>query len=336
MNLPRVLVDPRFRRMDGVYPPAIRARLNACCTPLWAQDEPATEEFVNAHAHQIEAILCGFWAYGDVKRFPKLKAIIETGGNLPKPDALDYAHCAAEGIRVLSCSTAFGPYVAELGLTLALSAARNIAQTDRAMHTDGSENWSHTDLGDSFSLYDKPVGFIGYGGLARSLRPLLTPFRPDLMVHDPWLTDSYLETQGVRPVSVETLLMESRVIFVLAAPSVENKAFLDRERLELIRPDSVFVLLSRSHVVDFDALTRLVGAGWFRAGIDVFPEEPLAADHPIRKAEKAVLTSHRAGTTNESIAAIGEVVVDDLAAILSGRIPMRCQAAQPEYIKRRG
>ncbi|MGC4043912.1 MAG: NAD(P)-dependent oxidoreductase [Armatimonas sp.] len=336
MSLPKVLIDPRFRRMEGVYPPQTRARLEACCELLWARDEPAPDDFVATHAHQIEAILCGYWAYGDVSRFPKLKAIIETGGNLPAPDKLDYAHCFAQGIRVLSCSTAFGPYVAELGLTLAISAARNIGLTDRAMHSDGSENWSHTELGDSFSLYGKPIGLIGYGGLARSLRQLLAPFQPKLMVHDPWLTDSYLESQGVQPVSVETLLTESRVIFVLAAPSADNKAFLDRERLELIRTDAVFVLLSRAHVVDFDALTRLVGAGWFRAGIDVYPEEPLPADHPIRKADKAVLTSHRAGTTEEAIAAIGEVAVDDLAAILSGRIPMRCQAAQPEYLKRRG
>jgi phosphoglycerate dehydrogenase-like enzyme len=45
------------------------------------------------------------------------------------------------------------------------------------------------------------------------------------------------------------------VIFVLAAPSVENRALLSRERLERIQPGAVPVLVSRAHVVDFDALT---------------------------------------------------------------------------------
>jgi phosphoglycerate dehydrogenase-like enzyme len=310
--------------------------LERVCTPLWARDEPVPDDFVTTHEGEIEAILCGYWAYGDVTRFPRLKAVIETGGGLPKPESLDYAHCAANGIRVLSCSTAFGPFVAELGLALALSAARNVAETDRAMHGDASENWSHTELGDAFSLYRRTMGLIGFGGLARALRPLLAPFAPKLLVHDPWLTDDYLKSQGVEPVDVDTLLVKAQIIFVLAAPSAENRAFLDRARLEKIRNDAVFVLLSRSHVVDFEALTELVLDGRFRAGIDVFPEEPLPANHPIRQATRAVLTSHRAGTTDEAIAAIGEVVVDDLDAILSDKIPVRCQPYQPEYIRRRG
>ncbi len=331
-----ILIDPRFRTLENVFSSEHLARINNLGPILWAKDDPAPDDFVSAHAETIEAILCGWWAYGDVKNFPNLKVIIETGGGLPAPDKLDYAHCFSRGIRVLSCSTAFGPYVAEMGLALALSAARNVARTDRAMHEGASENWDHTHLDDAFSLYGKTVGLIGFGGLARALRPLLAPFHPTLLVHDPWMTDSYLVSQGVQPVSVETLLSDSRVIFVLAAPSAENRAFLDKPRLELISPDAVFVLLSRAHVVDFDALTELLLAGKFRAGIDVFPDEPLQKDHKIRQAKSATLTSHRAGTTYEALRAIGEVVTDDIEAILTGRIPMRCQPAQPEYLKRRG
>src|SRR5207302_7419271 len=129
----------------------------------------------------------------------------------------------------------------------------------------------------------------------RHLKPLLAPFRCSILAYDPWLTDGYLRTQGVTPASLDELVQRSKIIFVLAVPSQANRALLDRERLERIAPDSLLVLMSRSHLVDFEALTEMVTAGRFQAAIDVFPEEPLPADHPIRKAPNTVLSPHRAG-----------------------------------------
>jgi phosphoglycerate dehydrogenase-like enzyme len=98
----------------------------------------------------------------------------------------------------------------------------------------------------------------------------------------------------------------------------------------------VFLLLSRSHVVDFDALTELLAAGRFRAGIDVFPQEPLPKDHPIRRVKHAVLSSHRAGAIGEGLQNVGHLVADDLEAICSNLVPQRMQLAQPEFIRLRG
>ena len=169
--------------------------------------------------------------------------------------------------------------MAEMGLGLALACSRQIAWTDQAFRRD-EPNWSHTsfdtEIGTPFTLYGKQVGFIGFGGLARALKPLIDPFGCPIQVYDPWLTDAYLRGQKVTPTDLDTLLSTSKVIFVLAVPSASNRALLDREKLSLIRPDAVFILLSRSHVVDFDALTDMLLAGRFRAGIDVFPQEAAA------------------------------------------------------------
>ena len=83
-------------------------------------------------------------------------------------------------------------------------------------------------------------------------------------------------------------------------------------------------------MVDFDALTDLVLQGRFKAAIDVFPQEPLAADHPIRRAKGAVLSAHRAGSVQEGLWEIGAMVVDDLEAIVRGLPPQRLQQAQHE------
>jgi phosphoglycerate dehydrogenase-like enzyme len=130
------------------------------------------------------------------------------------------------------------------------------------------------------------------------------------------------------------LLATSKVIFALAIPTVENQALLTRDLLEQIQPGAVVVLISRAHVVDFDALTDLVLAGRFKAAIDVFPSEPLPLDHPIRRAPGAVLSAHRAGSVPEGLWDIGRMVVDDLEAIVRGLPPQRLQTAQPELIGR--
>jgi phosphoglycerate dehydrogenase-like enzyme len=223
--------------------------------------------------------------------------------------------------------------VAEMALGMALAASRQIVAGHVAFQ-DGSERYLHQGNIDTFTLYDKPVGLIGYGGLARALRPLLAPFRCRFSVYDPWLPPTYLRDQGVMPVSLEELLSTSRVIFVLAIPSVENKALLDREMLNLIAPDAVFVLVSRAHVVDFDALTEMLYARRFRAAIDVFPEEPVPADHPIRHAPNVVLAAHRAGSVKEGLHHIGHLVANDLEAILAGLPPLEMQAAEPEIVRR--
>jgi phosphoglycerate dehydrogenase-like enzyme len=334
-----VLLDPSFRRMDNIFRDEDLGRLHAAADVVWGKDEPAPAEVVESVRDQVGIIITGGWRHGDVARFPRLRAIMEVSGSFPSPATLDYAACFAHGVRVLSCAPAFGAAVAEMGLGLALASTRQIAWTDRAFRT-GEPNWSHTEfpteIGDTFTLYGKTVGLIGYGGLARSLRPLLAPFGCQIQAYDPWLTEGYLREQGVAPVGLETLLSTSRVIFVLAVPSASNQALLGRNLLELIRPDAVFVLLSRSHVVDFDALTELLAAGRFRAAVDVFPQEPLPAEHPIRRLPHVVLTSHRAGAMGEAIQTIGRYVADDVEALCAGLAPWRMQVAQPEFIRLRG
>jgi phosphoglycerate dehydrogenase-like enzyme len=330
---PTVIVDPHFRSMGEIFTAGDLARLHEHAQVIWGHDEPMPQALFDAHIEEAQAVVCADWRYGleSLERAAQLRAVLTVSGGFPRK--LDYEHCFARGIRVLSAAPAFARSVAEMALALALAASRDVASGDRAMRA-GGEQWLHAGNRDSFMLYRKPVGFIGYGGLGRALHPLLMPFGCRIGVYDPWLTDGYLRTQGVMPQQLDDLLAISKVIFVLAAPSSENQALLSREKLSLIQPGSVLVLVSRAFVVDFDALTEMVIAGRFKAALDVFPSEPLEADHPIRQAEHAVLSAHRAGPTQEGCWEIGEMVVDDLEAVLRGLPPQRMQVAQPELIAR--
>ena len=119
---------------------------------------------------------------------------------------------------------------------MAIAAGRQIVN-NHVLFTQGAEKWLHAGNVGTFTLYGQTVGFIGYGGLARCLKPLLAPFGCPILAYDPWLPQTYLASQGVQPTDLETLLATAKVIFVLAIPSAENKALLDRARLDRRLPD---------------------------------------------------------------------------------------------------
>ena len=281
MSRPRVLLDPHFRSLDEVFSPEDFARLEGMAEIVWGRNAPAPEQCVEDARDTLAAVITADWRYGPVERFPCLRAILEVSGRLPDPECLDYAACLAHSIQVLSCAPAFGPAVAEMALALTLALCRAVPAGDAAFRA-GREKWFRAGNAGTFLLFDQPVGFIGFGGIARALQPLLAPFRCPIQVYDPGMTDAHLRTQGVTPVDLDALLETSRVVYVLAAPTKANHRLLDRTRLERMGQDAVLVLISRAHLVDFDALTERVLSGRLRAAIDVFPEEPLPLDHPIR------------------------------------------------------
>ena len=329
----KVILNPNPRPLDMIMSNEDAERLHDLVDVIWGKDEAIPESNFARACGEAFAIITTSWQRRSLDAMPNLRAIMETGGRHPSPDLLDYATCFARGIRVLSCAPAYGPMVAEMALGMAIAAARGIVSAHRDF-VAGEEVYLYPSNHTAFTLYDQPVGLIGFGGLAQALKPLLAPFRCPIQVYDPWLPASFIKERGCTPVSLHDLLTSARVIFVLAIPSNENKAMLDRELLSLIRSDAVLVLISRSHLVDFDALTDLLHQGRFRAAIDVFPQEPLDADHPIRTAPNTILSAHRAGTVWQDMHSIGRMVVDDLETMLAGLPPTKMQTAQPELVYR--
>jgi phosphoglycerate dehydrogenase-like enzyme len=329
---PIVIVDPNFRRMDEIFSPADQQRLHEMVDVVWGRDALMPQAEVLRALPDAEAIICCDWRYGDVlASAPKLRAIIDVTGAFPA--ALDYEACHARKIRVLCSIPSFVRQVAEMSLGMAIAAGREIALGDR-LFREGREQYLHAGNQGTIMLYGKAVGMIGFGGIGRALKPLLEPFGVRIAAYDPWLSPGTLRSLGVTSVSLDTLLTSSDYIFVTAVPTVENRALLGRQEFAKIRDNAVFVLVSRAHVVDFDALTEVALSGRIRVATDVFPAEPLAKDHPIRAAEKAILSAHRAGSTQEGLWEMGEMVLDDLEMILRGLPPARLQSAQPELIRR--
>ena len=328
-----ILVDPYPRTLDQIFSPESRARLEALSPVTWHDGPPAGPELVDQLLPELVAIV-GQTALPSARleRAPRLRGVLNVEGNfLPN---VDYPGCFARGIEVLGIGPVFGPPVAELALGLALAAARDILRGDAEIRA-GTEILYDDGVNDgSFLLAGKTVGLVGCGSLADALLPLLRPFRCELLAHDPWLDNAAIVALGTEPVALVELFARSRVVFVLSPVTTENVGAIGRDCFEAMAPGSVVVLVSRAAVVDWPALLDATASGHIRAAIDVFPEEPIPAVERARRTQGTILSAHRAGNVPEIWRRVGEMVADDLEALLAGRTPVRLQRADPATVEK--
>ena len=261
----------------------------------------------------------------------RLRAILNVESNFL--DNMDYEQCFARGIHVLSTGKVFAQPVAEIGLGLALALERNIVGADRDFRA-GQEVWGGDSNQSARLLSGGDIGFIGFGDLGRALNKLLVPFRAKVRAYDPWLPPSALIDVGVSPSSLDEVLTSSDVIFVVAGVTTENGGFLGADEFAKMRRGTSFVLLSRAGVVDFSALMAAVSSGHIRAASDVYPEEPLALDHPVRKLENFILSAHRAGALDSAFKDMGRMVLEDLQLMSRGLPPSAMRRAERETVQR--
>jgi phosphoglycerate dehydrogenase-like enzyme len=329
---PLILVDPLPRTLEIIFDSATRKRLNDLGRVVVSDTARMPDAVVDRHLPEAVAIIGQTDLPAErIERAPNLRVVINVEGNfLPN---VDYAAALARGIHVLVASPAFATPVAEAALGMAIDLARGIGAADRSMRA-GTERYGLESNAGAFLLSGSPVGIVGFGDLGRALRRLLVPFGCPVRVHDPWLPDLAIRREGAVPSDLDSLLRGSHVVFVFAAATSDNAQFLGERELRLIPDGGALLLMSRAAVVDFDALVRLVEEGRLRAAVDVFPEEPLAADHPARRLDGLLLSPHRAGGMPEAFLEIGRLAVADLELVLRGLPPVVCKRAEPETVGR--
>ncbi|WP_223422208.1 hydroxyacid dehydrogenase [Tateyamaria pelophila] len=260
-----------------------------------------------------------------------LRAVLNVESNLI--DNMPYNDLFRRGIHVLTTGAVFALPVAELGVALALDLARGVTQSDMDFR-EGREKWGGDGNHAARLLSGADVGIIGFGDLGKALRRLLAGFRCHIKVHDPWVPPSMLIDQEVTPAGLNEVLAQSDFVFVVASVTSENQNFLGSESFARMRPGAAFILLSRAEVVDFDALIAAVQSGQIVAASDVFPQEPMPQDHPVRQLSGFIRSAHRAGALDVAFKQMGDMVLEDMDLMDRDLPPMRCKRAERETAKR--
>jgi phosphoglycerate dehydrogenase-like enzyme len=330
---PLILLDPHPRPINLIFDTATKARLEALGEVIWHDGSPATEEHIDRYLPEAVALI-GQSALPKERldRAPKLKAVFNVESNfLPN---IDYLECHRRGISVLSTGPVFAKPVAEMALGMALSLARRIHEADAAVRENRETLFGEGDNQDSFLLFGKTISLVGFGNLGRALLPLVKAFDGEMLVCDPWIHPTVLREAGVTPASLDECFRRSAVVFLLAATTTENAGQIDGTYFSLMPPGATVVLVSRAGIVNFDDLLDAAASGRIRAAIDVWPDEPIPAQHRARSTPNTLLQAHRAGNIPEIWPWMGQMVVDDLEQLLKGLPPQRCQVARWETVSK--
>lgn len=266
-----------------------------------------------------------------VEKLSHLRCIFNVESNLI--NNMPYDMLFARGIHVVTTGAVFAAPVAEMGLALALCLARDVVDADLAFR-NGTELWGGDGNADSVLLSGSNVGLVGFGDLGRAIARLLAGFRANVSVYDPWLPPSVLTDLDVNPATLDDILTTSDTIFVVAAVTTENKGFLNAAAFAKMKKGARFILLSRADVVDFDDMMHAVESGSILAASDVFPEEPLAPDHKVRKLSGFLRSAHRAGALDSAFKEMGNMVLEDMSLLDRGLPPLRCKRAERETVSR--
>lgn len=326
MTKPQVVIDPHWRRLDELFSHEDFCRLETHFEIVWGSDEPMPKHQLDMALESATAYVSAA-PYMDAKRLakcPNLKVIVEVAGAFP--DTIDYQACSDAGVEVLCCAPGFRKSVAEMVLAMTLGSCRGLVEQDRAFRRCG-EAWLEDFNGRDFTLFGAELGFVGYGQIAKETHRLFEPFAPKIRVFDPYLPDAVATNSGVEKTDLSTLLTESQILIVAAAPTAENRAMLGRDEFASMRKGALLVLISRAHLVDFEALRCAVERGHIQAAIDVYPSEPLAVDDSLRNCEGVILSPHRAAAVPNGRQLIGKLLTDDLLSIAAGGIPSELQRA---------
>lgn len=318
MTKPTVILDPHWRQMDELFSPQAAKQLFAEYDVAWGQDAAIPAEIYAQALPKASVIIA---AAPDIQaqtlaKAPQLRAVIEVSGAFP--DTIDYAACATAGVEVLSCAPGFRRAVAEMGLGMAIAGARGVVNEHEAFRT-GDENWLNDNVETDFTLFGARVGFVGFGQIAQELTRLLAPFGCEIQAYDPWLPADTAARYRVALVDLDTVLRHARCLFVAAVPTHENRHLIDADNLAKLQNHALVVLLSRAHLVDFDALTDAAISGRIRAAIDVFPNEPLTANDGLRHCKNVILSPHRAAAVAGGRQLIGDMILADLGAIFENQ-----------------
>jgi phosphoglycerate dehydrogenase-like enzyme len=222
------------------------------------------------------------------------------------------------GIVVSHAAGRIADSVAEYSLLCAMLGLRRFHELDRRLKA--GESWPKSRDMDTFEIAGKKVGLLGMGYVGQRSARLFNAVGAEVWVYDPYLSAEEAERLGVTLAGLDDLLRACKVISVHLPVTEETHHLLGAHELGLIQDGAVFVNSARSWVVDQEAMLRELASGRFWAALDVFDQEPLPDDHPLRGLDNVLLTPHIAGLTRDSYQSLMATMIDEALRFFRGEL----------------
>jgi phosphoglycerate dehydrogenase-like enzyme len=175
----------------------------------------------------------------------------------------------------------------EMTWALIMAIVRHIPQESNNFKSGG---WQTTIGGD---FKGKTMGILGMGRVGSKIAAYAKAFDMNVIAWSPNLTQEKAAESGAQLVSKEELFKQADFVTIHMVLSDRSRGIVGKQDLSLMKPAAYFINTSRGPLVDevalIEALQQHKIAG---AAIDVFNTEPLPTDHPFRKVDNLLATSH--------------------------------------------
>jgi lactate dehydrogenase-like 2-hydroxyacid dehydrogenase len=248
-------------------------------------------------------------APGDMAALPVLEIVASYGVGY---DAIDTAACKARGVRVTNTPDVLNDAMAEITLGLMIALCRRLPQADAYVRAG---RWAGGNFGLTGELTGAHAGILGLGRIGKEIARRLQSMKMKVSYHgrsrQPFEPYDYYPDLTEMARAVDWLV-------VVAPGTAETRGIVSREVLEALGPEGALVNVARGSLVDEAALVDLLGSGGLGgAALDVFADEPRAPE-ALWSMPNVVLSPHQGSATHKTRAAMGALVVRNLAAHFAG------------------
>jgi phosphoglycerate dehydrogenase-like enzyme len=174
-------------------------------------------------------------------------------------------------------------------------------------------------------LRGKTIGSLGLGNIGAEMFHLLEPFEPGhKLAHDPYVSAEQAQKLGVELVDIESLFARADFLAINCLLNDQTRGLVNRDLLNMMKPTAYLVNTARGPIInESDLIAALQNRQIAGAGLDVFEQEPLPADHPLTALDNVILTPHGIAWTDEIYRNNSESSCNSILTVLRGEIPER-------------
>ena len=253
---------------------------------------------------------------------PVLKLISQTGRTTVH---LDVAGATRRGVAISVTPTDTGSSTAELATALIFAVLRRIPEVDRRMRT---ERWPAVA---GRLLEGKTVGILGLGRIGSQVARMARLFNARVLGTGRTLTSERAREAGAESVALDRLLRESDIVSVHVPLNDHTRGMIGPKEFALMKDGAILINTARGPIVAESALIDALKSGkLYGAGLDVYDEEPLAINHPLRTLDNVVLLSHRGYATEEILIERYQHAMENILNFFAGK---EVKLVNPEVLK---
>ncbi len=232
-----------------------------------------------------------------------LKTIIKWGKGV---DNIDKKFCTDHRIDLFNSPGNIAQFVAEHGLALILGLLKRLNQNTQMIKKN---IWSKDE---NLSLFNKNIGFYGFGDVANNLSKLVEPFNTKIKFYDiKKINNDYFQ------VEYDELFQTSDIVIIASELTAENKGIVDFNTLKMMSPSAILINISRGKIINEKDLIRALNESLISgAGLDVLEEEPIDSNNKLLLFDNVIITCHNASNTKQATISVNNEILEILKSII--------------------